>query len=139
MRRTIPLIIAAALVLVLCQEMSDQAVAKVVRTGRSAPSNPAVEEGGLHLAPGPPPPIPYSLIGALALDSQVIGRCALWSPWGSVAPLPFRQPGLFGPFPFRQAGLFGQFPFRQRFGRFGPGPRIQVLRPLIPGVSRPFR
>ena len=117
MRPTIPLTIAAALVLILCQEMTDQAVAKVVRTGRSAPANPAVERGGLHLVPGPPPPIPYSLIGALALDSQVVGRCAFWPPWG-----------LFGPLPFRQ-------PFRQ----FGVGPRIQVLRPLIPWVSRPFR
>ena len=54
MRPTIPRTIVAALVLVLCQEMADQAVAKVVRTGRSAPSNPAVEEGGLHLVPGPP-------------------------------------------------------------------------------------
>jgi hypothetical protein len=126
MRPTIPLTIAAALVLILCQEMTDQAVAKVVRTGRSA--NPAVERGGLHLVPGPPPPIPYSLIGALALDSQVVGRCAFWPPWGLFSPLPFRQPGLFGPLAFRQ-------PFRQ----FGAGPRIQVLRPLIPWVSRPFR
>jgi hypothetical protein len=128
MRPTIPLTIAAALVLVLCHEMTDQAVAKVVRTGRSAPSNSAVEEGGLHLAPGPPPPIPYSLIGALALDSQAVGRCAFWSPWGSFGPLPFRQPGLFSPLPFRQ-------PFRQ----FAAFPRIQVLRPLVPWVSRPFR
>lgn len=128
MRPTIPLTIVTALVLVLCLEMSDQAVAKVVRTGRSAPSNPAVEEGGLHLVPGPPPPIPYSLIGALALDSQVVGRCAFWSPWGWFGPLPFRQSGLFGPLPFRQ-------PFRQ----FGAGPRIRVLRPLIPWASRPLR
>jgi hypothetical protein len=117
MRPTIPLTIAAALVLVLCHEMTDQAVAKVVRTGRSAPSNSAVEEGGLHLAPGPPPPIPYSLIGALALDGQVVGRCGLWSPWGSFGPLAFRQP----------------------FQQFGAFPRIRVLRPLIPWVSRPWR
>jgi hypothetical protein len=125
MRRTIPFTITAALVLVLCQETTDQAVAKVVRTGRSAPSNPAVEEGGLHLVPGPPPPIPYSLIGALALDSQVVGRCGFWSPWGFFGPLPFRRPGLFGPLPLRQT-------FRQ----FATVPKINVLRPL---VSRPLR
>src|ERR1700674_765034 len=107
MRPTIPLTIAAALVLVLCHEMTDQAVAKVVRTGRSVPSNPAVEEGGLHLVPGPPPPIPYSLIGALALDSQVVGRCTFWPAWGVFGPLPFRPP----------------------FGQFWAGPRIRVLRP----------
>jgi hypothetical protein len=125
MRRTIPFTITAALVLVLCQETTDQAVAKVVRTGRSAPSNPAVEEGGLHLVPGPPPPIPYSLIGALALDSQVVGRCGFWSPWGFFGPLPFRQPALFSPLPLRQT-------FRQ----FATFPKINVLRPL---VSRPLR
>jgi hypothetical protein len=128
MRPTIPLTIAAALVLVLCQEMSDQAVAKVVRTGRGAPSNPTVEEGGLHLAPAPPPQIPYSLIGALALDNQVVGRCGFWSPWALFGPLHFRQPGFFGPLPFRH-------PFRQ----FATVPRINVLRPLVPRVSRPFR
>ena len=117
MRPTIPLIIATALVLVLCQEMTDQAVAKVVRTGRSAPANPAVEEGGLHLVPGPPPPIPYSLIGALALNNQVVGRCAFWSPWGLFGPLPFRQP----------------------FWQLGAVSRISVLRPLVPWVSRPLR
>jgi hypothetical protein len=130
MRPTIPLLIAAALVLVFCHGMTDQAVAKVVRTGKTTPSNPAVEEGGLHLAPGhPPPPVPYSLIGALALDNQGVGRCSFWQqPWGLFAPLPFRQPGFFGPFFFRQ-------PFRQ----FSTFPRINVLRPLVPPVSRPFR
>jgi hypothetical protein len=139
MRPTISLTIVAALVLVLCQEMADQAVAKVVRTGRSVPSNPAVEEGGLHLVPGPPPPIPYSLIGALALDNQVVGRCGFWSPWALFGPSPFRQPGLFGPFPFRQPGLFGPLPFRQPFRQFATVPRINVLRPLVPRVSRPLR
>jgi hypothetical protein len=127
MRRTIPFTITAALVLVLCQETTDQAVAKVVRTGRSAPSNPGVEEGGLHLVPAPPP-IPYSLIGALALDSQVVGRCGFWSPWGFFGPLRFRQPALFGPLPLRQT-------FRQ----FATVPKINVLRPLVPRVSRPLR
>jgi hypothetical protein len=72
-------VIAAALFLVLAQAATDQGAATVVRDSKAQPANPAVEEGGYHLAPAPPPAIPYSLIGAIASRQSWFGRCIAWS------------------------------------------------------------
>ena len=71
MRPRIALGIAAVLILVLCEGMAHEAAAKLVRNAHPAPSNPAVEAGGLRVRRGSPPPVPYSLIGALASQNQV--------------------------------------------------------------------
>jgi hypothetical protein len=67
--------IVAVLVFILCQQVS-QAMARVVRDGKTAPSNPAVEAGGTRPAPQSPPQVPYSLIGALA--SEEAAQSAAW-------------------------------------------------------------
>jgi hypothetical protein len=73
-------VVAAALVLVAGQHPADQATAKVVRDGKSAPANSAVDAGGTRLHPGRPPQIPYSLIGAISSDSHWFAPCVFW-PW----------------------------------------------------------
>jgi hypothetical protein len=139
MRPRIALIIAAALVLVLCEGMADQAAAKVVRINNAAPSNPAVEAGGLRLRHGAPPPVQYSLIGALALppptqfsmagalasQSRWLRQWAFW-PCGSFGSLSFHHQSFhhFGPF-----GLF--FPQTRPF-RIPARPPIDWMLPLFP-------
>jgi hypothetical protein len=62
-----------------------ETAARVVRGG--AISNKAVEVGGVHVPPQPPPPVPYSLIGAIASGGGWFTQCASWSLWflGSLA------------------------------------------------------
>jgi hypothetical protein len=121
MRPYFALIIATVLVLVLCERMAGQAAAKVVQDEKAAPSNPAVEEGGYRLPPGtPPPPVPYSLVGALASESHWLAQCATW-PWrffgsASFHNQPFLRPSFFHPPflhpPFLHPGPFGGIPPR---------------------------
>jgi hypothetical protein len=110
MRPRIALGIAAVLILVLCEGMAHEAAAKLVRNAHPAPSNPAVEAGGLRVRRGSPPPVPYSLIGALASQNQVywlyprsawlvpqrswFSQSAFW-PRRFFSPLPFGRPLLF--------------------------------------------
>jgi hypothetical protein len=72
-------VLAAAAVLLLCRTAAGPADAKVVRDPKAA-SNPGVQMGGLPLLPQPPPPIPYSFIGAIASNGEWLMQCALW-PW----------------------------------------------------------
>ncbi len=87
-------IAAAALVLLLCRAGADEGRATVVRDGRAGPGNPAVESGGHHLPRRQsPPPVPYSLIGAIDTANQVCRPDAGWS-----------------------SGWFGWFPTHRHFG-----------------------
>lgn len=87
MRPRIMRIIAAVLVLVVCRAAVDQARATVVRDGRAGSGNPSVEAGGHPVAPGKPPLVPYSLIGAVQAESQ-------W--WIPNFTWPWRMFGSFG-------------------------------------------
>jgi hypothetical protein len=80
MRPRNTIVLVGAAVLLLCRAAADPGGAKVVRDPGGPASNPGVETGGLHLPPQPPPPIPYSLIGAIASDGAWLMQCALW-PW----------------------------------------------------------
>ncbi len=82
--------IAAALVLILCRGAVDTGAARVIRDDRSGPANPAVEVGGHRLSSGPPPAIPYSLIGAIADEHRWFTDCAVW-PWNLFGSISFRR------------------------------------------------
>jgi hypothetical protein len=85
----------ATLVLLMCRAGADQGRATVVRDSRAGSGNPAVEAGGYHLPHGPPPPVPYSLIGAIATESNSCVADAAWSRrWFSS----FRFRSQFSPF-----------------------------------------
>jgi hypothetical protein len=71
-------IAVAALVLILCRAGADESNAKVVRDGRAGLGNPPVEVGGYHLPHGRPPPIPYSLIGAIDNGGNSCTPSAAW-------------------------------------------------------------
>jgi hypothetical protein len=71
--QTTPLI-ALALVAVLC---GGETTATVVQGG--AISNKPVEVGGVRVPPQPPPPVQYSLIGAIASGGDWFTQCASWS------------------------------------------------------------
>ncbi|MEA2739551.1 MAG: hypothetical protein QOH05_2858 [Acetobacteraceae bacterium] len=73
-------IVAGAFVLVLCRGAVDQGQATVVRDNRTAPANPAVEAGGHHPRSREAPYFPYSLIGAIASESQWCVPIIAW-PW----------------------------------------------------------
>jgi hypothetical protein len=73
-------IFAVTLVLVMCHAGAKEGRTTVVREGHSASGNPAVEAGGHHLPPGPPPAIPYSFIGAMETENQWCAPIAAW-PW----------------------------------------------------------
>jgi hypothetical protein len=86
MRPRPALLVAAALVAVLC---GGDTIATVVHGG--AVSNKAVEAGGIRLPLQPPPPVPYSLIGATASGTWFT-QCAFGPLWllGSLAgPYPW--------------------------------------------------
>jgi hypothetical protein len=85
-------ILAAILILVVCRWAGDQAAATVVRDMRTGSGNPAVESGGHHLLPGPPPAVPYSLIGAIEAGSR----------WCLPVVWPWR---LFGSFALHRHGI----------------------------------
>src|ERR1700733_1331997 len=128
MRPTIPLIIAAALVLALGQGMASQATAKVVRNPKGVASNPAVEVGGYHVRRGATPPIQYTLLLApagqwltpgispwsasqgswLAAQSRWFRPCAIW-PWS-----------FFGSPSFHRFSPFGRIPARPPINWFLP-------------------
>jgi hypothetical protein len=84
MHRRIRLMMAAVAVLLLCRVAADQAVATVVRDGKAAPSNPAVEAGGAKPVGGShergPDNISYNLIGTLPMSSPWFQPCFEW-PW----------------------------------------------------------
>jgi hypothetical protein len=83
--------VIAALVLLLCQEVASQAIAKVVRDGKATQSNQAVESGGYRPPPQQSPPDPpYSLVGAIASQGNWLSQCALW-PWRMIGSLSFRH------------------------------------------------
>ncbi len=83
-----------AAVLLLCRAAADPGMAKVVRDPSGVASNPGVEAGGHRLPPQPPPPIPYSFIGAIASDGAWLMQCALW-PWQQFGTLGwFRHHGM---------------------------------------------
>lgn len=93
MRTRIVCGIAATAILLLCLTGFQQASAKLVRDGKAAASNPAVEAGGHHLPSQPDPAIPYSMIGAVASEGHWIMQCALW-PWRQFGTLAwFRHHG----------------------------------------------
>ena len=79
-------IIAAALILVLGRAAFDTGSATVVRDAKGATANPAVEKGGYHPQPMAPPPVPYSLIGAIADDNRWFPSCLAW-PLSRFRPL----------------------------------------------------
>lgn len=114
MRPHVTRLILATLLLVLCQRVAEQATAKVVRDAKAAAANPGVEAGGQAVPAQPPPQPPYSLIGAIALDDQQIGRCSV-EPWR-----------LFSPIAFRHAPLFRARAFRARSGRR----TVRILPPI---------
>jgi hypothetical protein len=71
--RTTPLL-ALALVAAFC---GAKTAARVVHGG--AISNKPVEVGGVHVPPQPPPPVQYSLIGAMVTSDDWLTQCAYWS------------------------------------------------------------
>ncbi|HEY0185307.1 MAG TPA: hypothetical protein VGC09_21105 [Rhodopila sp.] len=72
-------ITAAVFVLLLCHAAASPAKATLVRGGRTDTGNPAAEPGGHRLTPGPPPPIPYSLIGAIATETSWRTQDPAWA------------------------------------------------------------
>ncbi len=80
MRKRAIWMLAAAVVLLVMRTGIDSGTAKVVRDTGATVGNPGVETGGQSLPPQPPPPIPYSLIGALASEDNWLMQCAFW-PW----------------------------------------------------------
>jgi hypothetical protein len=84
MPRRIHLMMAAVAVLLLCRVAAEQAGATVVRDGKAAPSNPAVEAGGAKPVGGvherAPDNISYTLIGTLPMSSPWFQPCFEW-PW----------------------------------------------------------
>jgi hypothetical protein len=120
MRPRLSYVLTVAVVSLLSQTAINPGVAKVVRDGNGPVSNPAVEAGGHRLPSLAPPPVPYSLIGAIVLESQWMLQCAAW-PW--------QQFGSFGWFrhrgPRHGAPLVSAFPARHPTElvpmRFGDG------------------
>jgi hypothetical protein len=116
-RLTFAVIGAAAYL--ICQAAPGPGIAKVVQDS-TAVSNPAVETGGLRLQPQPPPPIPYSFLGAIESQGSWFMQCAMW-PW--------RQLGNWGWFrhrEFRDANRINEIPRFDR--RFEAGPRFENRR-----------
>ena len=90
MDRPIRLIIAVAAVMVLCRAVADRSEATVVRDGKSARGNPAVEVGGHSLrAKGhddrPSFVVPASLFGAFGPGYPWLPSCVAW-PLGGFGP-----------------------------------------------------
>jgi hypothetical protein len=63
--RLLPIFVAALAGLVWWGA-GDPAGAGIVRDGKASPANPAIEAGGVHPMTRAAPPVPYSLIGAIA-------------------------------------------------------------------------
>jgi hypothetical protein len=95
MRPRILYIIAAALVLVVCRTAFDDAGAKITRDGKGSPSNPPVEAGGYHLTKGTSAPVSYSLVGAVANESQWVGTCS-GGPWRLFDMISQQRNGIHG-------------------------------------------
>ena len=95
MHRRIRLILAAVAVLLVCRAAADQAGATVIRDGKAAPSNPAVEAGGKKpLGTGGdrvPDNIPYSLIGAFPISYPWFEPCLEW-PWQFLGRIRWHRP-----------------------------------------------
>jgi hypothetical protein len=87
--------IGAALVLVFCQSMAERSAATVVRDSKGGPANPAVEVGGHRIPPGPPPPVPFSLVGAIADGNRPLIGCAAAWPWNRFGAFFLRRPRVF--------------------------------------------
>jgi hypothetical protein len=116
----ITLAVIGAVAYLLCQVAPVPGIAKVVRDSSAAASNPAVEAGGHRLTPQPPPPIPYSFLGAMESQGSWFMQCALW-PW--------RQFGNWGWYRHREirdANRIDEIPRFER--RFQDGPRFDRRR-----------
>ena len=77
------LIITTAVVVVVCHAQAPRGEAKVVRDGKTGPSNPPVEAGGYRLLPQgngnrPSVVISYSLIGRLPTEFSWLQPFAPW-------------------------------------------------------------
>ena len=53
------------------------------------PANPAVEVGGHRIPPGPPPPVPFSLVGAIADGDRPSSAAPLLGHGTGSAPFSF--------------------------------------------------
>ena len=99
--RAPPVAIATAALLCAAWWMaSTPAGAKIVRGGRTASSNPAIEAGGIRLMTNFAAPVSYSLIGAIANDSHQFGSCNVWG-WPVFELFSLQRHGSHG-------GFFGQ-------------------------------
>ncbi len=110
MRSRTTQLLAVAAILLVCQIVVNQGLAKVVRDSNGVVSNPAVEAGGHRLPPQPYPGVPYSMIGSIASEGGWIMQCALW-PW--------RQ---FGSVPWFRHRSFSQDRHLERHAPFVPVP-----------------
>jgi hypothetical protein len=111
--------VIGAVAFLLCQAAPGSGIAKVVRDS-TVVSNPAVEVGGLRLTPQPPPPIPYSFLGAIESQGSWIMQYALW-PWrqfGNWAWFRHRE--------FRDANRINEIPRFEH--RFDEGQRFEHRR-----------
>jgi hypothetical protein len=72
---------------ILWAALCGPAAASVIRDNHGKAGNPSVEAGGHPLLHQAPPPVRYSLIGAIADRDNWLMRCALW-PWRALNPRP---------------------------------------------------
>ena len=99
-------ILMAVLMGIVWLGAGDPAAARVVHDGRSAPSNPAIEAGGVHPANKASRSIPYSEIGALANEGYWGRPYAVW-PWHLIRPVIWHPHPAFDRMMFRSFNRTG--------------------------------